>query len=626
MFPSRPTNVKFGKSASSATPPTGLYDAVITKVVDENSTKVFLDGVVDSPSNSLTLGVDALVGSVTEVARKQRVYARIPRLVGGFEFGPLDFIGQTPSVGDRAFVGFREGRPDNLVLLTRGGTSNLSELLDVSVVDPLSGEVVVYDGNQWNNASIGLDSLGDVTIATPNDNEVLIYNLGSGQWENASVPAGLIDHGGLTGLGEDDHGQYLLRSELGTGGGVDADLLDGEHGAFYAPLTALDNYLLLTGGTLTDTLTLDRGGVSLVFKPGLSADHAFMEFYARSATPTTRSGWMGYGAAGTTELTLMNELNGDIIFRTAAGIQFFYDASDTSVRFLGVTKVRFPDGTAGIPGLSFDADPDTGLYRIAANHLGFSTGSTLRLEIVGNQVRFVDGTEALPAIAFIGDTDTGLRRVSTNTAALVAAGADVFRWVSTASTFYSGTDASWSGFTATERVALHGEAGIIHACRSAGEALFLGRNTSDGSIVRFDRSGTQVGSISVTTTATAYNTSSDERLKENIVDANTRNTLDKVNALRVREFDWIEDNRHETGLVAQEVAEVYPDAVTPPERQLETVRVAGEEELTGSPYWMIDYSKMVPLLLGAIQEQQKEIDSLETRIGTLEALVAQLVA
>jgi hypothetical protein len=72
-------------------------------------------------------------------------------------------------------------------------------------------------------------------------------------------------------------------------------------------------------------------------------------------------------------------------------------------------------------------------------------------------------------------------------------------------------------------------------------------------------SGQQVGSISITSSATAFNTSSDERLKENITDAPAGN----IDDIKVRSFDWKADGSHQDyGMVAQELEAVAPYAVT----------------------------------------------------------------
>jgi hypothetical protein len=109
-------------------------------------------------------------------------------------------------------------------------------------------------------------------------------------------------------------------------------------------------------------------------------------------------------------------------------------------------------------------------------------------------------------------------------------------------------------------------------------------------------SGQQVGSISITSSATAFNTSSDQRLKENITDASSAS--DDIDAIQVRQFDWKVDGSHQRyGMVAQELLEVAPEAVT------------GEPD--GEEMMGVDYSKLVPMLI-------KEVQSLRARVAQLE--------
>ena len=115
--------------------------------------------------------------------------------------------------------------------------------------------------------------------------------------------------------------------------------------------------------------------------------------------------------------------------------------------------------------------------------------------------------------------------------------------------------------------------------------------------INFNNGNGQVGSISTNGTATTYNTSSDQRLKENIADADDAGS--KIDAIQVRKFDWKADGSHQDyGMVAQELLEVAPEAVS----QGET-----EEDMMG-----VDYSKLVPMML-------KEIQSLRARIAALES-------
>jgi hypothetical protein len=110
-------------------------------------------------------------------------------------------------------------------------------------------------------------------------------------------------------------------------------------------------------------------------------------------------------------------------------------------------------------------------------------------------------------------------------------------------------------------------------------------------------SGSQVGSISVSHTATAYNTSSDQRLKENIADADDAGS--KIDSIQVRKFDWIADGLHQDfGMIAQELQAVAPEAVSAPE---------DTEEMMG-----VDYSKLVPMLVKEIQSLRARVNALET--------------
>ena len=72
--------------------------------------------------------------------------------------------------------------------------------------------------------------------------------------------------------------------------------------------------------------------------------------------------------------------------------------------------------------------------------------------------------------------------------------------------------------------------------------------------IGFYNSNGRVGSISTSGSATAYNTSSDQRLKENIADADDAGA--KIDAIQVRKFDWKADGSHQDyGMVAQELLE-----------------------------------------------------------------------
>ena len=117
-----------------------------------------------------------------------------------------------------------------------------------------------------------------------------------------------------------------------------------------------------------------------------------------------------------------------------------------------------------------------------------------------------------------------------------------------------------------------------------------------------DSTSTQ-GSISGTGNQTvAFNTSSDKRLKENIV--NTESQLEKIKQIKVRDFNYIGNDKTTTGMIAQELNEIIPNVV-----------LEGLEDYKKHP-WSIDYGKLTPYLIKAIQEQQEQIEELKKEIET----------
>jgi len=131
---------------------------------------------------------------------------------------------------------------------------------------------------------------------------------------------------------------------------------------------------------------------------------------------------------------------------------------------------------------------------------------------------------------------------------------------------------------------------------SGNSSMGMGRTTSTGNYVEFYYGSgltTNTGTISTNGTTTAYNTTSDQRLKENIVDAPDFGSV--IDSIQVRSFNWKTDQTHQrAGFIAQELITVAPEAVHQPEDTEQMMAV--------------DYSKLVPMLV-------KEIQSLRQRLA-----------
>jgi hypothetical protein len=111
-----------------------------------------------------------------------------------------------------------------------------------------------------------------------------------------------------------------------------------------------------------------------------------------------------------------------------------------------------------------------------------------------------------------------------------------------------------------------------------------------------------------------YVNASDARYKTNI--ARLTHALDKIMALRGVEYDWRSnafpqmkfENGTQFGFVAQEIKEVLPEVVS--------------QDAQG--YYSIAYSKVIPVLVEAIKDQQKEMNEKNADIEALKQNVAEL--
>ena len=307
---------------------------------------------------------------------------------------------------------------------------------------------------------------------------------------------------------------------------------------------------------------------------------------------------------------------------------------------LGATGVAtFSAGTVSLPAITTTGDTNTGIYFPAADTIAFTEGGveSMRIDSTGN----VGIGTSSPASRLSMFSATG----NTNGIQLSAAG-----WNAIGRLGLNGTSGgqlilsgNWNAETntvdtasnATAYVNVSAEGGVVvfgtggvntvpserMRISSAGEVLvgltstldqakvaisydnglnqgLIIANTASGTAdaVRFKVNGSTVGSINTSTTATLYNTSSDYRLKDNIVNAPSGN----IDSIKVRSFDWKSDGSHiQYGFIAQELVEVAPYAVHQPQDPEEMMAV--------------DYSKLVPMMIKEIQDLKQRIKILENK-------------
>ena len=244
-----------------------------------------------------------------------------------------------------------------------------------------------------------------------------------------------------------------------------------------------------------------------------------------------------------------------------------------------------------------------------------ASSPTERLRINSNGNVKLSGGEALfwddagdRYIACIGDTSSNIN-LHGRANVIFKTGGSSYDGGSERMRIRSGTTGGLILAGRTASVSANATLGIDTASGVAGIVSETGP-TSGIDHIRFFNGNGNVGNITTSGGATAYNTSSDYRLKENVVDI--ADGITRVKQLSPKRFNFIVDaDTTVDGFLAHEAQTVVPEAVT---------GTHDEVDSDGNPeYQGIDPSKLVPLLTAALQEAITKIETLETKVAALEA-------
>jgi hypothetical protein len=176
------------------------------------------------------------------------------------------------------------------------------------------------------------------------------------------------------------------------------------------------------------------------------------------------------------------------------------------------------------------------------------------------------------------------------------------------------------------------QAGRLFSWSTPGYSSSSRNATSAATHIEFYNPNGSVGTINTSGSATQYNTSSDYRLKENVV--YNFDALSRLNQLKPARFNFITDaDTTVDGFLAHEVSDIVPEAIsgekdavkeeeyeiTPAvlddDGNVVTEALMGTREVP--EYQGIDQSKLVPLLVKAVQELSAKVDTLEAEIEVL---------
>lgn len=288
-----------------------------------------------------------------------------------------------------------------------------------------------------------------------------------------------------------------------------------------------------------------------------------------------------------------------------------------AVTISGSTGIAGVDGSASTPAVQ-GTDTNTGIAFPAADTVAVATGGTerMRLDASGNVGIGTSSPDRRLKIGGAGasfgiDAGSGqlaIDPVSGGFAQIDVSGANDLRFntnsaecarITSGGNFLINTTASYGRLT-------------VRWDNSAqqGLNLFAATGTFAGSpIVFFNSSAGVSGFIGQSASSVSYNTSSDYRLKENIIPLTS--AAARVQALNPSRFNFTADpTRTFDGFIAHEVAEVVPEAV---HGEKDAVNEDGSIKPQG-----IDHSKLVPLLTAALQEALTEIAALKARVAALE--------
>jgi hypothetical protein len=262
-------------------------------------------------------------------------------------------------------------------------------------------------------------------------------------------------------------------------------------------------------------------------------------------------------------------------------------------------------GGTATTALAIDASQNVGIGITPGYALDVYRASGAASYIVGE-----NGGGCKTAIGVAGDNGSLLGTLTSHPLRFTTVGAEVAR-IDTSGNLLVGTTSNPDGARFTVAATWPQTPASIQCNRAAGQTA-----------ISFLSSGSQVGRIDTTSSATSYITSSDYRLKHDIQPM--IGALANIARLKPVTYKWNLDNSESQGFIAHELAEVCPDAVSGEKDAVETYVDEEGNEQTRPVYQGIDTSFLVATLTAAIQEQQAQISSQAAVITTLTERITAL--
>lgn len=283
------------------------------------------------------------------------------------------------------------------------------------------------------------------------------------------------------------------------------------------------------------------------------------------------------------------------------------------------SKINASAGSESLPSITFSGDTNTGIYNSSADVLNITTGGVNKISVSASNNTFVNpslhstGSESLPSISFSGDPNTGIYNVSADVIGFTVGGSkkvDFGTGASAKSYVGIGRSCETSSVNSPDGVSLttlgngyyNGAAYVSRIPKETVNSTAYSGGVSPIFEIFTNSSGSAIGSIYQNSASTiALATSSDYRLKENV--RTIDNGLSIIEKIRPVSFDWKTSGTQDYSFIADEFQNVFPN------------NVLGTKN--GANFQQISTMHLIPILTAAIKELSAQITELKNEVNLL---------